>query len=147
MRQIYIDADACPVKAEAVRVAERHGVVLYLVSNSGMRTHNHPLVRNILVSDTADAADDWIAAAIGAGDIAVTADIPLAARCLEKGAQALAPDGRPFTPQTIGAALATRALNQHLRETGVRAGGAARFGAQDRSRFIDALEHAIRQKA
>ena len=145
MTTIYIDSDACPVKAETIRVAERHSLPVFLVSNSGMRTGNHPLVKNILVSDGADAADDWIADEIGTGDIVITADIPLAARCLEKEAQALGPDGRPFTPQNIGAAVAGREINRHLRETGTMTGGNAQFSKQDRSRFLNTLDQIIRK--
>lgn len=143
---IYVDADACPVKAEVLKVAERHGTAVVLVSNSGMRTRAHPLVRNVMVSDASDAADDWIAAHIGPGDIAVTADIPLAARCLEKGAQVIGPDGRPFTAESIGGALAARELNRHLRETGAMSGGNAPFSARDRARFLDALDKALRAR-
>lgn len=145
MPAIYVDADACPVKAEVLKVAERHGCEVFLVSNAGMRTRAHPLVRNIMVSDAADAADDWIADHIGIGDIAVTADIPLAARCLEKGARVLGHDGRAFTQETIGSALASRELNRHLRETGAMGGGNAPFSPRDRSRFLDALHKALQQ--
>lgn len=144
MTTLFIDGDACPVKAETIRIAERHSLKVFLVSNSGMRTGNHPLVQNILVSDGADAADDWIAEQIGDGDIAITADIPLAARCLEKSAQVLGSDGRAFTPQNIGSALASRELNRHLRETGVMTGGNAQFSKADRSRFMNELERMIR---
>lgn len=145
MTTIYIDGDACPVKTETINIAERHNLQVFLVSNSGMRTGNHPLVKNILVSDGADAADDWIADEIGKGDIAITADIPLAARCLEKGAQVLGSDGRAFTPQNIGSALASRELNRHLRETGVMTGGNAQFSKSDRSRFMNQLDQLIRK--
>lgn len=143
-RAVYVDADACPVKAEIVKVAERHAATVYLVSNSGMRTRAHPLVRNVMVGDAADAADDWIAAHIAPGDVAVTADIPLAARCLEKGAYAIGPDGRAFTAQTIGSALAARELNRHLRELGETGGGGAPFSPRDRSRFLEGLDRALR---
>ena len=143
MPEIYIDGDACPVKAEVLRVAERHGLVVHLVSNSGFRPNRNPLVRNVVVADGPDAADDWIAEHIGAGDIAVTADIPLAARCLKTGAQALGPTGRPFTEESIGQALATRDLMAHLRETGDIRGGGRGFTKQDRSRFLSALEVAV----
>lgn len=147
MTTIYVDADACPVKAEVLKVAERHATPVVFVSNSGMRTRAHPLVTNIMVSDAADAADDWIAENIAPGDIAVTADIPLAARCLEKGARALGPDGRRFTADNIGGALAARELNRHLRETGEMGGGNAAFSPRDRSRFLDALHTSLQQAA
>ncbi|WP_027839906.1 YaiI/YqxD family protein [Pyruvatibacter mobilis] len=145
MTTIYIDGDACPVKSEAISVAERHTLPVFLVSNSGMRTGNHPLVKNIMVSDGADAADDWIAEEISAGDIAITADIPLADRCLKKDAHVIGPDGRAFTHQNIGSALAARELNRHLRETGVMTGGNAQFSKTDRSRFMNALDQLIRK--
>jgi len=145
MTSIYIDGDACPVKAEIISIAERHKLPVFLVSNSGMRTGNHPLVTNILVADGADAADDWIAEEIGPGDIAVTADIPLADRCLKKQARVLGPDGRAFTPQNIGSALAARELNRHLRETGMMTGGNAQFSKSDRSRFMNQLDQLIRK--
>lgn len=147
MTSVYIDGDACPVKAETIRVAERHALQVYLVSNSGMRTGNNPFVKNIMVAEGADAADDWIAEHIGTGDIAITADIPLAARCLEKGAQVVGPDGRPFTNENIGSALASRELNRHLRESGVMTGGNAEFSKGDRSRFMNQLEQMIRKSA
>jgi len=145
MTTVFIDADACPVKAETISIAERHDCPVYLVSNSGMRTGNHPLVRNILVSEGADAADDWIAETIKCGDVAITADIPLAARCLDKEARVLGPDGRPFTSQNIGSALAARELNRHLRETGVMSGGNAQFSKADRSRFMNELDKILRR--
>ncbi len=147
MTSVYIDGDACPVKAETIRVAERHALQVYLVSNSGMRTGNNPFVKNIMVAEGADAADDWIAEHVGTGDIAITADIPLAARCLEKGAQVVGPDGRPFTNENIGSALASRELNRHLRESGVMTGGNAEFSKGDRSRFMNQLEQMIRKSA
>lgn len=144
--QIFVDADACPVKDEALRVAERHGLVLHFVSNSWMRLPESPLVRRTVVADGPDAADDWIEAHIGARDIAVTADIPLAARCLKKGAQVIGSTGKPFTEHGIGMALAMRELQAHLRETGESKGYNAAFTRQDRSRFLEALEQAV-QKA
>jgi len=141
--EIYVDADACPVKAEILRVAERHGLVVHVVSNSGMLLPRNPLFRSVVVSEGPDAADDWIAERIGAGDIAVTADIPLAARCLDRGAAVLQPTGRPFTEAAIGMALAMRDLKAHLRETGAIAGHNPSFGKQDRSRFLGALEEAV----
>jgi uncharacterized protein YaiI (UPF0178 family) len=142
--EIYVDADACPVKQEAIQVAERHGLVVHIVSNGGLRPSPHPLVRHVVVAQGADAADDWIADRIGAGDIAITADIPLASRCLKKDAFVLGPAGKPFTPEGIGMALGMRDLNRHLREaTGTQTYN-ANFTKSDRSRFLGALENAIR---
>ncbi|WP_072376026.1 YaiI/YqxD family protein [Hyphomicrobium sp. NDB2Meth4] len=143
---VFVDADACPVKDEAVRVAERHGLVIHFVSNSWMRLPEGPLIKRMVVAEGPDAADDWIAERIGARDIAVTADIPLAARCLKAGAQVIGPTGKPFTESGIGMALAMRELSAHLRETGESKGYNASFTRQDRSRFLEALEHAV-QKA
>jgi hypothetical protein len=143
---IYVDADACPVKEEALRVADRHGLEIVYVSNSWMRLPDGANVKRAVVADGPDAADDWIAERIGTGDIAVTADIRLAARCLKAGAQALGPTGKAFTDASIGMALAMRELSQHLRETGESNGFNASFERKDRSRFLEALELAV-QKA
>lgn len=143
---IYIDADACPVKAEVLRVADRHQLPVYMVSNSGMRPTGNPLVQPVVVAEGPDAADDWIAERIGPGDIAITSDIPLAARCLAKGASALGPTGKPFTEHGIGMAVAMRDLHAHLRETGTMTGGGPSFTKRDRSNFLNALEVAV-QKA
>ncbi len=140
---IYVDADACPVKAEAVRVAERHGLVIHFVSNAWMLLPEGPLIKRVVVSDGPDAADDWIAGRAGAGDIVVTADIPLAARCLNGGARVIGPAGKPFTRAGIGMALAMRDLSRHLRETGASKGYNASFTRTDRSRFLQALEEAV----
>ena len=145
MSIIYVDADACPVKDEALRVAERHGVEIFYVSNAWMRLPEGPLVRRTVVAEGPDAADDWIAERIGPGDVAVTADIPLASRCLKAGAQVLGPTGKPFTDAGIGMALAMRDLSQHLRETGESRGFNAAFTRKDRSRFLEALELAVRR--
>ena len=145
MSIIYVDADACPVKDEALRVAERHGVEIFYVSNAWMRLPEGPLVRRTVVAEGPDAADDWIAERIGPGDVAVTADIPLASRCLKAGAQVLGPTGKPFTDASIGMALAMRDLSQHLRETGESRGFNAAFTRKDRSRFLEALELAVRR--
>ena len=141
--QIYVDADACPVKDEVLRVAARHGLVTTFVANFGLRPSRDPLVRNIVVPQGADAADDWIVEHVAAGDIVVTADIPLARRALEKKAVVLGPTGRPFTPDSIGMALAMRELNQHLRETGESRGFNAGFTARDRQNFLQALDEAV----
>jgi uncharacterized protein len=142
---IYIDADACPVKDEAVRVAERHGLSLYFVSNAWMRLPEGPLIKRVVVSDGPDAADNWIAERVGASDIVVTADVPLAARCIKRGAQVIGPTGKAFTPDGIGMALAMRNLSAHLRETGESKGYNASFTKADRSRFLQALEHAVQR--
>jgi uncharacterized protein YaiI (UPF0178 family) len=142
---IYVDADACPVKEEVVRVAERHGLVVTFVSNGGLRPSRDPMIRNVVVSKGADAADDWIVETAGPGDVAVTADIPLAARLVAKGVHVLGPTGRPFTPETIGMAVAMRDLRQHLRETGESKGYNASFSPRDRSAFLSALDQAVRR--
>ncbi len=141
--ELYVDGDACPVKDEVVRVAGRYGLRVHMVSNEWLRMADDPLVRRIVVAEGADAADDWIAAHIGPGDIAITADSPLAARCLAAGARAIGPTGRPFTEDGIGAALATRELMAQLRETGDVVGGNPSFGKMDRSRFLGALDAAV----
>lgn len=140
---IFVDADACPVKEEVLRVAARHGLPVHMVGNSGMRLARGPDVNIVVVPPEPDAADDWIAARIGVGDIAVTSDIPLAARCLEKGAMALGPTGKPFTADNIGMALSMRALKSQLRETGAIRDSGPAFARQDRSRFLQALEQAV----
>jgi uncharacterized protein YaiI (UPF0178 family) len=143
MAEIYVDADACPVKDEVVRVAGRHGREVTFVANFGLRPSRDPMIRNVVVPQGADAADDWIVAHAAAGDIVVTADIPLARRALDNGAAVLGPTGRPFTPASIGLALATRELNQHLRETGESRGFNASFTARDRQQFLQALDEAV----
>ena len=140
---LYIDADACPVKDEAVRVAERHGLVIHFVSNAFMRLPEGPLIKRVVVSDGPDAADDWIASRVGKGDVVVTADIPLAARCLKAGARVVGPTGKPFTQGNIGVALSMREFSRHLRETGESKGYNASFSRADRSRFLQALEEAV----
>ena len=141
--QIYVDADASPVKDEVIRVAGRHGLAVTFVANFGLRPSRDPLIRNVVVPQGADAADDWIVGHTAAGDIVVTADIPLARRALDKGAAVLGPTGRPFTTQSIGMALAMRELNQHLRETGESRGLNAGFTPRDRQSFLQALDEAV----
>ncbi len=141
--EIYVDGDACPVKQEVLRVAERHGLAVHMVSNVWLRVADSPLINRVVVSEGPDAADDWIAGRIGADDIAVTADIPLAARCLKSGASVLGPTGKPFTEAGIGMALALRDLKAHLRETGEIKGYVPNFTKQDRSRFLSALDETI----
>ncbi len=144
MTEIYVDADACPVKDEVLRVAARHGLGVHFVSNQWMRLPEGPLVNRVVVDAGFDAADDWIAEHAVTGDIAITADIPLAARCLEAGAAALGHNGKPFTPENIGTALAMRELKSHLRATGEISGHNPGFTKQDRSNFLQALEIAVR---
>jgi len=141
--EIYVDTDACPVKAEILRVAERHELTVHMVSNQWMRIGAYPRINRVVVPNEPDAADDWIADRIGAGDIAVTADILLAGRCLKSGADVIAPTGRPFDEENIGMALATRELMAHLRDTGDIKDNAPAFTRQDRSRFLDSLENMI----
>lgn len=144
MPQIFVDADACPVKDEVVKVAERHGLVVTFVSNGGLRPSRDPMIRNIVVSKGADAADDWIVENARANDIVITADIPLAARAVALGAHVLGPTGKKFTPETIGMAVAMRDLKQHLRETGEIKGYNAAFAAKDRSRFLAELDRIVK---
>lgn len=139
---ILVDADACPVKDEVVRVAARHGFDVVFVSNAWMRLPEGPRIRRVVVPEGPDIADDWIASHANASSIVITADIPLAARALKAGAQAIDPKGKPFTEASIGYVLATRNLMAHLRETGVVSTYNRGFEKQDRSRFLQALEHA-----
>jgi uncharacterized protein YaiI (UPF0178 family) len=140
---IYVDADACPVKDEAIRVAMRHRLTITLVANQGSRPTRDPMIRYVYVPYGPDAADDWIVEQIAPNDIVITADIPLASRALELGAQALGPTGKRFTRDSIGMALAMRELKQHLRETGESRGFNAEFSARDRSQFLAALDEAV----
>jgi uncharacterized protein len=143
--QIYVDADACPVKDEIRRVIERHNIVAHLVSNRGFKTGDHALIRNVLVSDAFDAADNWIVEHLAPGDIVITGDIQLADRCLKAGAQVLGHGGRPFTVNSIGAALAMRELSSQLRDMGEIKGGGPAFSQRDRTNFLNALEQAIQR--
>lgn len=145
---IYVDADACPVRDETVRVAERHGVPVVMVANGGVRPSAHQLVSVVVVDAGADAADRWIAERIGPGDVCVTADVPLAARCVAAGARALKPNGEALTAANVGSALAMRDLAADLRAADpFRPGGGRPFTRADRSRFLDALERALRAAA
>ena len=144
MTQIFVDADACPVKREIYRVAGRHGLAVTLVSNSWMRTPFDPAIELVVVEGGLDVADDWIADRVGKDDVVVTADIPLASRCLKRGARVLAPTGRVFTEDMIGGALATREILSQLRDVGVDTGGPPPFEKRDRSRFLQSLDEAIR---
>ena len=140
---IYLDADACPVKDETFRVAARYGLHVYVVSNSFMNLPREPWIERVIVSDGFDAADDWIAERAGPGAVVVTADVPLASRCVKAGAAVLAPNGKAFTDSSVGMALATRNLMQDLREAGAITGGPKPFSKQDRSAFLGALDRAI----
>ncbi|MBW2286643.1 MAG: YaiI/YqxD family protein [Deltaproteobacteria bacterium] len=141
--EIFVDADACPVKDEIYAVASRCGLPVVLVANSRMAVPPEIAVELVVVGQGADVADDWIAGNIRKDDIAITADIPLAARCLEQGARVLGPNGREFTEDSIGGALATRALNSELREMGVLSGGPRPIQPKDRSRFLSKLDQLI----
>jgi len=143
MLEIFVDADACPVKAEVERVADRHDLIVHIVTNGGIRPSMNPRVRHVIVSEGADAADNWIAEHIGALDIAITADIPLASRCLQKGALVIGPSGKKFTEETIGMALGMRDLHRHLREATGQQTYNPGFTKQDRSRFLGALENEV----
>jgi uncharacterized protein len=140
---IYVDADACPVKAEVYRVAERHGVKVHVVANSFLTVPQSPLIERVVVGAGFDAADDWIAERARRGAVVVTADIPLASRCVKAGADVIGPTGRPFTEASIGMALATRNLMEDLRAMGDVSGGPKPFSAKDRSAFLSALDLAL----
>lgn len=142
---IYVDADACPVKAEVLKVAERHGFEVTFVANSGLRPSRDPMVHNVIVSASFNAADDWIAERAHEGDIVVTADVPLAVRCVAAGAFVTGPSGRVFDKSNIGMASAMRDLGQHLRETGESKGYNAAFTQRDRSTFLETLDRLARQ--
>lgn len=140
---IFVDADACPVKAEIVKVAERHNMPVTFVANFGLRPSRDPLITNVMVPHGADAADDWIVDNVQTHNIVVTNDIPLAGRALAKGAVVLGATGKPFTDASIGMALAMRELNQHLRETGESKGYNASYTNKDRSNFLQAFDAAV----
>lgn len=143
---IYVDADACPVRAEAETVATRHKVQMVMVSNGGIRPSQNPLVESVFVGSGPDEADKWIAEACGPGDVVVTGDIPLAARCVGKGARVVKHNGEELTAANVGMALATRDLMQDLRSADpFRQGGGKMFSRADRSRFLDVLDRAVRQ--
>jgi uncharacterized protein YaiI (UPF0178 family) len=146
MPHIYVDNDACPVKEEVLKVAARYSLAVTLVSNQGMRPVRQANVRMVTVGAGFDAADDWIAEHTETGDIIVTADIPLAARCLKKGASALSHNGKIFTPENIGSVMAMRELNAYLREAGESKGYNAAFTKADRSAFLQALDTLIQKQ-
>jgi uncharacterized protein YaiI (UPF0178 family) len=141
--KIYVDGDACPVKQEVMKVAARLKLEVYLVSNQWLRLPVGPGVHKQVVPEGADAADDWIVENIVPGDLAITSDIPLASRCIEKGAEALGPSGKPFTRENIGMALAMRELKSHLRETGEDRGFNPSFSARDRSNFLNVIDRIL----
>ena len=145
MTEIYVDADACPVKDEVLRVGARHGLTMHIVGNSWLRMPDSPLINSVVVAAGPDAADDWIAEHVGDGDIAITGDIPLAARCLQAGALTMDHKGKAFTPDNIGMALSMRELKSHLRETGEIRDAGPGFTKQDRSNFLQALEAAVQR--
>ncbi|MBU1540095.1 MAG: YaiI/YqxD family protein [Alphaproteobacteria bacterium] len=141
--RLFIDADACPVKDEVYRVAARYGLHVFVVSNSWINTPREPWIEQVVVDAGPDIADDWIAERAGPGDIVITADIPLADRCLKAGAQALKANGQPFTPDSIGSALAGRMVGEHMRSMGLQTSGPPPFGPKDRSAFLQALDQAV----
>ena len=145
---IYVDADACPVKAEIEKVGTRHGIRMFVVSNGGLRPSRNPLMENVIVADGPDIADMWIADRCGAGDVVITGDIPLAAKCVEAGARVLKHNGEALTQANIGNILATRDLMTDLRAADpFRQGGGKAFSKTDRSRFLEALERELRAAA
>jgi uncharacterized protein YaiI (UPF0178 family) len=141
--EIYVDADACPVKDEVYQVAARYGLHVYLVANAKLRFPAGGSIQMVVVDDAPDAADDWIADHVRTGDVTVTADIPLAARCLEAGGRVLGPAGRPFSEDSIGSALASRELMAGLRESGLAGGGPPPLSERDRSRFLAKLDELV----
>jgi len=140
---IYVDADACPVKPEVYRIAERHGLRVFVVGNTPIAVPRDPLIERVVVAAGMDAADDWIAERAAEGAIVVTQDIPLAARVVKAGGIAIAPNGKPFSENSIGMALATRNLMDSLRSAGAITGGPKPFSPKDRSAFLQSLEREI----
>jgi uncharacterized protein len=141
--RIFVDADACPVKDEVYRVAARYGLGVFVVANSPIAIPRAPGIERVLVGAGPDAADNWIAERAGPGAIVVTSDIPLASRCVKSGADVIAPNGKRFSENSIGMALATRDLMDHLRSTGQATSGPKAFGPRDRSNFLSALDNAV----
>ncbi len=144
--EIFIDADACPVKDEVYKVAGRYGLKTWVVSNAFMMIPKSPMIARVIVDAGPDVADDWIAEHVAPGDVAITNDIPLAERVLKARAQAITPTGKPFTADSIGAAIAQRALMEQLRSTGDILGGPKPFDRNDKSRFLQALDEAIQRE-
>jgi uncharacterized protein len=143
--RIYVDADACPVKDEIYRVAARHTLPVSVVAGQFIRVPQDPLIERIAAGPGMDAADDWIAERVGKGDIVITSDIPLASRCVKAGAEVIAPNGKPFSEQSIGMTLAVRNLMTDLRSQGEVTGGPKSFAPKDRSAFLSALDQTIRR--
>jgi uncharacterized protein YaiI (UPF0178 family) len=143
--RIYVDADACPVKDEVYRVAARHGLPVSVVANGYIQVPRDPLIERVAAGSAPDAADDWIAERAGTSDIVITADIPLASRCVKAGAQVIAPTGKPFSEESIGMTLAVRNLMHDLRSAGEITGGPRPFAPRDRSAFLAALDQAVRR--
>jgi len=143
--RIYVDADACPVKDEIYRVALRHGVPVSVVAGNFIRVPQDPLIERIAAGSGMDAADDWIVERVKPGDVVVTSDIPLASRCVKAGADVIAPNGKPFTEESIGMTLAVRNLMTDLRSAGEVTGGPRSFAARDRSAFLSALDQTLRR--
>jgi uncharacterized protein len=143
--RIYVDADACPVKDEIYRVAARHALPVSVVAGQFIRVPADPMIERIAAGSAMDAADDWIAERAGPGDIVITSDIPLASRCVKSGAEVIAPNGKPFTEQSIGMTLAVRNLMTDLRSSGEVTGGPRGFSPRDRSAFLSALDQTIRR--
>ncbi len=144
--RILVDADACPVKDEIYRVAARYGLRVFVVANSAILIPRAPTIERIVVGAGPDAADDWIAERADAGAIVVTSDIPLASRCVKSGADVIAHNGKRFTESSVGMALATRNLMDHLRSTGQSTAGPKSFGPRDRSNFLSALDNAVARR-
>lgn len=140
---VYVDADGCPVKGEVLHVARRYSLKVVFVANSWMRTPSDPLLDLVIVDGQFDAADDWIVTRVTPNDVVVSGDIPLAARCLERGARVISPSGRIFTEDSIGDALVSRAISAHLRELGTITGGPAAFGKKARSLFLQRLDEVL----
>jgi uncharacterized protein YaiI (UPF0178 family) len=143
--RIYVDADACPVKDEIYRVAARHSLPVSVIAGNFIRVPEDPLIERIAAGSGMDAADDWIAERAGKGDIVITSDVPLASRCVKAGAAVIAPNGKPFTEQSIGMTLAVRNLMTDLRSSGEVTGGPRSFAPRDRSAFLSALDQTIRR--
>ncbi len=140
---VYIDADACPVKNEIYRVAERYGLTVFVVANAYINVPRTPMIERVVVEEGPDVADDWIAERAGAGDIVITADVPLASRCVKAGAGVISPKGKLFDEASMGLALATRNLMDDLRSAGEITGGPKPFSPRDRSAFLSALDLAV----
>lgn len=145
MTKLYIDADACPVKAEALKVGERYKIPVIMVSNAYFRLPDSPVVERVVVPEGPDKADDWIAERARAGDVVVTADVPLASRCVNEGALVISPNGKPFEEAAMGMRLAVRDLNTHLREAGVIREGGPAFSKADKSRFLNQIDPLVRR--